>query len=151
MFRFCPIHRNDTEESNNRFCGETDDFCDTGCQEGFGGCGNVTRPSCSSTGSTVNKRTIGYYESWSNTRQCEAISPQDLNLNGFTHVNFAFAFFDPSTFLITPMDSNAASLYSQFTDLKGTYSGLQTWISVGGWSFTDRKYHLVSLNGRNCI
>ncbi|OBT76329.1 hypothetical protein VF21_03328 [Pseudogymnoascus sp. 05NY08] len=119
------------------FCGESDDFCGTGCQKGFGGCGNVTRPSCSKTGSSVNKRTIGYYESWSNTRLCEAISPQDLNLDGFTHVNFAFAFFDPSTFLITPMDANAASLYNQFTDLKGTYSGLETWISVGGWSFTD--------------
>ncbi|OBT81990.1 hypothetical protein VE02_09311 [Pseudogymnoascus sp. 03VT05] len=35
------------------------------------------------------------------------------------------------------MDANAASLYNQFTDLKGTYSGLETWISVGGWSFTD--------------
>lgn len=99
----------------------------------------MTRPSCSKTGSSVNKRTIGYYESWSNTRLCEAISPQDLNLDGFTHVNFAFAFFDPSTFLITPMDANAASLYNQFTDLKGTYSGLETWISVGGWSFTDRR------------
>lgn len=125
----------------NRFCGESDDFCGTGCQKGFGGCGNVTRPSCSKTGSSVNKRTIGYYESWSNTRLCEAISPQNLNLDGFTHVNFAFDFFDPSTFLITPMDANAASLYNQFTDLKGTYNGLETWISVGGWSFTDRKFY----------
>lgn len=101
----------------------------------------MTRPSCSKTGSSVNKRTIGYYESWSNTRLCEAISPQNLNLDGFTHVNFAFDFFDPSTFLITPMDANAASLYNQFTDLKGTYNGLETWISVGGWSFTDRKFY----------
>jgi chitinase len=92
----------------------------------------------------VNKRTIGYYESWSNTRLCESISPQDLNLDGFTHVNFAFAFFDPATFLITPMDANAASLYSQFTDLKGTYNGLETWISVGGWSFTDRECYPCS-------
>lgn len=42
-------------------------------------------------------------ESWSNTRQCQSVGPSQLNLNGFTHINFAFAFFDPSTFQITPM------------------------------------------------
>jgi chitinase len=46
-------------------------------------------------------------------------------------------------------DSNAASLYSQFTDLKGTYNGLQTWISVGGWSFTDRKHIFLPHNVQN--
>ncbi|KFZ22959.1 hypothetical protein V502_02560 [Pseudogymnoascus sp. VKM F-4520 (FW-2644)] len=65
------------------------------------------------------------------------VQPEDLNLAGFTHVNFAFAFFDPDTFQITPMDSNSATLYNRFTALKENYSGLQTWISVGGWSFTD--------------
>lgn len=35
------------------------------------------------------------------------------------------------------MDSNSATLYDRFTSLKESYSGLQTWISVGGWSFTD--------------
>lgn len=35
------------------------------------------------------------------------------------------------------MDSNSATLYNRFTALKENYSGLQTWISVGGWSFTD--------------
>lgn len=35
------------------------------------------------------------------------------------------------------MDSNSASLLSRFTALKNKYIGLETWISVGGWSFTD--------------
>lgn len=35
------------------------------------------------------------------------------------------------------MDSNSASLYSRFTALKDKKADLQTWISVGGWSFTD--------------
>lgn len=35
------------------------------------------------------------------------------------------------------MDSNGGSLYSRFTGLKSKHKGLQTWISVGGWSFTD--------------
>ena len=52
-------------------------------------------------------------------------------------MNFAFSFFDPSSFEISPMDSNGASLYSRFTALKSKKSSLKTWISVGGWSFTD--------------
>jgi chitinase len=96
----------------------------------------VDRPSCGG-GNSASKRTIGYYESWSNIRKCSNVSPEDLNLQGFTHINFAFSFFDPSTFQITPMDANGASLYSRFTALKSTKSGLETWISVGGWSFTD--------------
>ncbi len=35
------------------------------------------------------------------------------------------------------MDTNSASLLSRFTALKEKYNGLETWISVGGWSFTD--------------
>ena len=96
-----------------------------------------------------------YYESWSATRKCQSVrhfmlglivptllieskvTPEELNLSGYTHVNFAFAFFDPSNFQITPMDSNSGSLISRFTALKEKYPGLETWISVGGWSFTD--------------
>jgi chitinase len=97
----------------------------------------VKRPSCSKGGNSVGRRNIGYYESWANTRACQNVAPEDLNLDGFTSINFAFAFFDPNSFTITSMDSNAASLYSRFTALKQKKPGLQTWISVGGWSFTD--------------
>lgn len=37
------------------------------------------------------------------------------------------------------MDKNAGELLSRFTALKEKKSGLQTWVSVGGWSFNDRK------------
>lgn len=119
------------------FCGSTNDFCDAkkGCQKDFGGCGDAKRPSCG--GNSIAKRTIGYYEAWSATRKCDSVTPEDLNLNGFTHINFAFAFFDPTTFQIAPMDSSSGKLYSRFTALKDNNDGLETWISVGGWSFTD--------------
>lgn len=128
------------------FCGSTPEFCVwtntadsnyASCSTKYGGCGSVNRPSCSTGGNSVSKRNIGYYESWSNTRTCQNVAPEDLNLDGFTSMNFAFAFFDPSTFQITPMDDNAASLYNRFTALKSNKPGLETWISVGGWSFTD--------------
>ena len=65
------------------------------------------------------------------------VEPEDLDLTGLTHINFAFSFFHPSSFQIMPMDANAASLYSRFTALKARRPGLQTWLSVGGWSFND--------------
>jgi chitinase len=107
-----------------------------GCQQGFGGCGPPKRPSCGG-GISANKRTVGYYEAWSNTRKCSSVAPEDLNLNGFTHINFAFAFFDPSSFQIAPMDGKTGALYNRFTGLKSANQGLKTYISVGGWSFTD--------------
>ncbi len=88
----------------------------------------------------MNKRYIGYYESWANTRPCGKVSPEELNLAGLTHVNFAFVFFDPVTFQIILMDKNAGSLLSRFTKLKERKSGLQTWVSVGGWSFNGREF-----------
>ncbi|KJR85825.1 class 5 chitinase 1 [Sporothrix schenckii 1099-18] len=120
------------------FCGSTPEFCSwttshTGdpnyatCSSAYGSCGDVKRPSCASD--RLGTRNIGYYESkW---------PPEDLNLDGFTSINFAFAFFDPTTFVITSMDANAASLYSRFTALKSKKPGLEAFISIGGWSFTD--------------
>jgi chitinase len=35
------------------------------------------------------------------------------------------------------MDGPSGELFGRFTALKDSHSGLQTWISVGGWSFTD--------------
>ena len=35
------------------------------------------------------------------------------------------------------MNPSDSALYSQFTDLKTSYPGIKTWISVGGWSFND--------------
>ncbi|XMA16066.1 hypothetical protein WAI453_008857 [Rhynchosporium graminicola] len=119
------------------FCGSTSDFCEVECQAGFGGCGPVKRPSCSKDGGSISKRNIGYYESWANTRACNAVTPEDLNLDGLTHINFAFVFFDPVNFQIIPMDKNAGTLLSRFTKLKEKKAGLQTWVSVGGWSFND--------------
>lgn len=49
-------------------------------------------------------------------------------------------FFEPDTFEFTPMDKNAGSLISRFTKIKERKPGLETWVSVGGWSFNDRKY-----------
>ncbi|KAL2821416.1 glycoside hydrolase superfamily [Aspergillus cavernicola] len=116
------------------FCGTTDEFCETGCQKGYGGCGPVIEPSC---GSQTMTRTVGYYEGWASTRSCDKRLPSDIDIAPLTHLNFAFAFFHPTTFQIMPMSANDQVLYPQFTGLKSKKPSLKTWIAVGGWSFND--------------
>ncbi|KAF5853086.1 hypothetical protein GGP41_001661 [Bipolaris sorokiniana] len=94
--------------------------------------GPLKRPSCSKYGTSVNKRSIGYYETWASTRPCSAVALEQLNLQGLTHINFASMFFEPDTFELTHMDRNAGSLISRFTKLKERKPGLETWVSVAG-------------------
>ncbi|EFQ96937.1 killer toxin alpha/beta [Nannizzia gypsea CBS 118893] len=120
------------------FCGTTTDFCGKGCQKDYGSCEEVKRPSC--LGNSANGRRIGYYEGWAgdpSARPCDRKLPTDLDLTGLTHLNFAFAFFDPKSFSITPMTDTTAKLYKSFTGLKDKHQWLETWISIGGWSFNN--------------
>lgn len=55
----------------------------------------------------------------------------------YTHLNFAFAYIDPGSFTVAPMNDSDFQLYTRFTGLKATYPGLQTWISIGGWSMNE--------------
>lgn len=60
-----------------------------------------------------------------------------IPIGGYTHLNFAFLYIDPNSYEITPMEDNQTSLFSRFTALKSQKPGLQTWLTIGGWSFTD--------------
>lgn len=63
--------------------------------------------------------------------------PEGIPTGAYTHLNFAFAFVDPTSFEIAPMQETDVPLYTRFTGLKASNTGLQTWISVGGWSMND--------------
>ncbi|KAJ5621955.1 chitinase [Penicillium herquei] len=106
--------------------GTTSDFC---------GDATVNRPSCSGTSSDA--RTIGYYEGWSLEKTCQSMSPDEIPLGYYTHLNYAFLYIDPDTFEVAAMDSETGSLYTNVTDLKNKQPDLKVWISVGGWSFND--------------
>ncbi|RAK95648.1 glycoside hydrolase family 18 protein [Aspergillus ibericus CBS 121593] len=108
------------------FCGTTSEFC---------GNKTVTKPSCS--GSSANGRSIGYYEGWSITRVCDAMTPEAIPVGAYTHLNYGFAYIDPDTFAVAPMSESDLGLYSRFTGLKESNTGLETWISIGGWSMND--------------
>ncbi|KAK3691994.1 hypothetical protein B0T22DRAFT_474971 [Podospora appendiculata] len=115
------------EQSKYGFCGTTEDFC---------GKEKVLQPSCSGK-TSASQRIIGYYEGWSSTRVCDGMFPEDLLALQYTHLNFAFALIDPITFAIAPMAGLDKQLWPRFTALKKQVPGLQTWISIGGWSMND--------------
>lgn len=108
------------------FCGTTEEFC---------GDEVVANPSCS--GNSAEKRTIGYYESWAATRSCDAVTPEQLPWESYTHINFAFATIDPHSFVVVPSSPDDLDLYRRLTNLKTVAPGLQVWISIGGWSMND--------------
>lgn len=74
----CPLNVCCTECGN---CGTTMDFCSKGCQNN---CDQPQLSTCAMNSSSL-VRTVGYYESWANTRRCQNVSPKELNVTGFTH------------------------------------------------------------------
>lgn len=65
------------------------------------------------------------------------VFPENIPFSAYTHLNYAFAFVDPNSFAVAPMSDTDKDLYSRFTGLKEVNPGLQTWISIGGWSMND--------------
>ncbi|KAJ5712178.1 hypothetical protein N7488_006334 [Penicillium malachiteum] len=133
----CPL---DVCCSQYGFCGTTSDFCEDGCQGD--NCGYPSSPLC--TSNDVLKRVIGYYESWASGRSCDSWSPSDIAASSLTHINYAFALFQPSSDgdgwvieFMTDGVNEVDELVQQFVDLKEVNSALSCYISIGGWSFSD--------------
>ncbi|KAF2733512.1 hypothetical protein EJ04DRAFT_468282 [Polyplosphaeria fusca] len=117
------------------YCGTTNNFCaeDLGCQSHC--------PQPGSTGAKngdVRDLVIGYWEGWSLTsRGCDKRSIDDVPVDSLTHLNLAFAYIEPKTFEIVPMQGVSEHTISQITNLKQRAPGLKIWISIGGWTFSD--------------
>ncbi|GAB0145998.1 hypothetical protein EsHS_00006412 [Epichloe bromicola] len=65
------------------------------------------------------------------------MTPEEIPLGYYTHINFAFALIDPETFRVAPMDLGTASLYRRVSALKARQPDLQVWIAIGGWAMND--------------
>ncbi|EEU35524.1 uncharacterized protein NECHADRAFT_106591 [Fusarium vanettenii 77-13-4] len=111
------------------FCGTTKEFC--------GDDDKVNRPSCSVASTPVN-RVIGYYEAWSTAkRTCYGMRPEKIPFGYYTHINFAFATIDPSTFELIPGDDRTEDYMRRIQTLKLIQPDVKVWIAVGGWTFND--------------
>ncbi|KAH8680171.1 family 18 glycosyl hydrolase [Ilyonectria robusta] len=114
--------------SQSGLCGTTKEFCGEGCQSG---CEEPEMPRCRPA--AAQKR-IGYYESWTMNRKCNVWEPFMIDATKWTHLNYAFALIDESTYEIGQMNSFDTKLYGKLTDLKFKNPTLKVYISVGGWS-----------------
>lgn len=62
------------------------------------------------------------------------MDPSQIDTIGLSHLNYAFASIDPTSFTVNPTNPEDVSLYPQFTTLKSAV--METWISVGGGGFS---------------
>lgn len=93
-------------------------------------------PSCGNTSGTADGRSIAYYQAWNiHTRPCDKVWPSQVNTAGLTHLTLAFASIDPKTYRMRFQRSADDDIYRQFVALKR--DGLETWLGVGGWEFSD--------------
>ncbi|KAJ3019388.1 hypothetical protein NUW54_g96 [Trametes sanguinea] len=115
------------------FCGSTDEFCGTNCIGSH--CGTPSIPT--DINSPVTSRIVGYYEGWASSRPCDQWFPDNIPSAGYTHLNYAFASIDPTTFEVIPASASDVPQYTAFTNLKQSNPNLKTYISIGGWSFND--------------
>ncbi|KAF2742345.1 glycoside hydrolase family 18 protein [Sporormia fimetaria CBS 119925] len=130
------------------WCGTEDVHCydpepqygKTPCQKGFGSCQMYPSPSCSGRSASTGRR-VGYYQGWNvHDRKCDKVSPSQINIKGLTHLFWSFVFFHPTTYAIEPMNAADPPMYCEVTNL--ATNGLETWVAVGGWSFSDPgDYH----------
>ena len=62
------------------------------------------------------------------TDRSKDMEPEDIPLGAYTHINFAFALVNPTTFRMNVMDAGTASMYKRVTRLKERQPGLKVWI-----------------------
>ncbi|KAI1852652.1 hypothetical protein JX266_002193 [Neoarthrinium moseri] len=128
----CPLNACCSEHG---FCGTTEEFCQAGCQSN---CILEPQPPAGSPKNASMDILIGYYESWSYRSKCNQKSPSDLPLSELTHLNYAFAFIDPSSYELTTMDKETSEDLWQITvDAKKYNVNLKVYVAVGGWTFSD--------------
>jgi chitinase len=107
------------------------------CQAGYGSCAITGKPSCAKGSGSSKGRTIGYYQSWNvRNRECNRVSPKQLDTTDYTHLFFAFGFIDPNTFSVVPAHPDDVAMMKEFTDLSKDRD-VKTWIAVGGFDFSN--------------
>ncbi|KAJ5124284.1 uncharacterized protein N7515_008109 [Penicillium bovifimosum] len=121
--------------SSAGFCGTTEQYC---------GGELVSSPQCDPNQKSSSGRTIGYYEGWNWQRDCGTMTPQQIPLGYYSHINFAFSLIDPKSYQLVSMDEKTGKLYDPVRVLKGRQPDLQVWLAIGGWAMNDPgKYRTV--------
>ena len=105
------------------------------------------RSTCGSSSGSSDRRTVGYYESWSYSKSC-GWKPEDLFPQLLTHLNFAFALVGADN-RIASMGANDIDLYRRTTALKSQNPALKVFISVGGWDAGAQGFSRMASSAGN--
>jgi chitinase len=111
------------------------------------------------TAAGASRKFITYFTNWAQYRQGDCkYDTSMIQGNLYTHINFAFAKVDASTFAVQPYDptdvtdANAGvsqGTYDKVNSLKSKYPHLKTLISLGGWSFGATIFSQMSSSASN--
>ena len=106
------------------------------------------QPECNpAAGYDPSMKIIAYYISWGVYGRNFHV--QHLRADKMTHINFAFANIDPSTYRIVVGDEFAdlqkeGGSFDKLYQLKQYYPHLKTLISVGGWTWSTHFYEAAA-------
>ncbi|ODA80762.1 hypothetical protein RJ55_03721 [Drechmeria coniospora] len=122
------------------FCGTTAEFCtdtpaDTGApgthKPGTNGCiSNCNMDIISSPDPPSSFLSIGYFEGYGLTKQCDRVDIRTIDVTKYTHIHFAFATVTADTFEV-----DMGPTLNQFYYFK-TLTGVKKILSFGGWTFS---------------
>ena len=112
------------------FCGTTNEFCSGKCQS------NCEQPKPSTGASNVQKRIVGYWETWNLDHPCGTMNPSEIPVSMLTHLNIAFSYINHN-FQITNMDGILPKMYQNAAAVKSKNPNLKVLIALGGWTFSD--------------
>ncbi|KAK7737549.1 hypothetical protein SLS63_002678 [Diaporthe eres] len=111
--------------SKSGYCGTTKLFC---------GDKKVDRPASCEKG--IN-RVVGYYEGWAYKRPCNSFMPEQIPINLYSVLNYAFATIDPVTFTVKAPTKKDEDMMQRLIERKKFDKGLKVFIAIGGWTFND--------------
>ena len=105
-------------------------------------------PECApAAGYDPSKKVIGYFISWGVYGRNFHV--EDIRADRITHINFAFANINPSSYRIVVGDEFAdlqkeGGSFDKLYQLKKYYPHLKTLISVGGWTWSTHFYEAAA-------
>lgn len=98
---------------------------------------------------------VCYYFGWASARPHPMnYGPEDIPGDLCTHVNFAYAGVDGTTFQLkseVPQYEANRGLFNNFTSIKRKYPSLKTSISIGGWEHDPRNFSAMVSSRENRV
>lgn len=88
---------------------------------------------------TTNLARIGYYEEFGMDRDCLILQAKNANTDNYTHIHWAFAEIDSSTWKPVIVDK-----HNQWNDFKNL-AGVKKIVSFGGWAYSTEPatYNII--------